>query len=97
MDSRAFAACPPLVVADGSRWKVLESPTTSFLAVGLSSDYEHSEAGFLKPSTQSWIGAVAVCRGSDLAASGAGNGLVRLWAVGDEQRIISLIHDVPLE
>ncbi|XP_031493418.1 U3 snoRNP-associated protein-like EMB2271 isoform X1 [Nymphaea colorata] len=60
------------------------------------SDYEHSEAGFLKPSTQSWVGAVAVCRGSDLAASGAGNGLVRLWAVGDEQRIISPIHDVPL-
>lgn len=26
-----------------------------------------------------WVGAVAACRGSDLAASGAGDGVVKLW------------------
>lgn len=26
-----------------------------------------------------WVGAVAACRGSDLAASGAGDGIVKLW------------------
>ncbi|CAN6477433.1 unnamed protein product [Victoria cruziana] len=57
---------------------------------------EHSEAGLPKSSTRSWVGTVAVCKGSDLAASGAGNGLVRLWAVGNEQRTISPIHDLPL-
>ncbi|KAH0854710.1 hypothetical protein HID58_057763 [Brassica napus] len=33
-------------------------------------------------TTNSWVSSVAVCRGSDLAASGAGNGFVHLMATG---------------
>jgi len=35
---------------------------------------------------QSWVGAVAARKGSDLAASGAGNGLVRLWAIEPDSK-----------
>lgn len=34
----------------------------------------------------SWVNAVSVCRNSDLAASGAGNGSVQLWAVEAETK-----------
>ncbi|KAG0477153.1 hypothetical protein HPP92_013994 [Vanilla planifolia] len=44
--------------------------------------------GSMSSSAQTWVGSVAVCRGSDLAASGAANGVVRLWAiVNDDKRI----------
>ena len=33
-----------------------------------------------------WVGSVAVCHGSDLLASGAGDGLIRLWKVSDGGR-----------
>eukprot|EP00898_Chlorokybus_atmophyticus_P003580 jgi/Chlat1/4222/Chrsp27S04299 len=33
-----------------------------------------------------WMQSVAVCRGADLAASGAGDGAVRLWALEDNNR-----------
>eukprot|EP00877_Chromochloris_zofingiensis_P005416 jgi/Chrzof1/14876/Cz09g19070.t1 len=29
----------------------------------------------------SWVQSVAVCRGADLAASGAGDGAIKLWAI----------------
>jgi len=35
---------------------------------------------------QSWVSAVAARKGSDLAASGAGNGLVRLWAIEPDSK-----------
>ncbi|KAL2341528.1 hypothetical protein Fmac_009468 [Flemingia macrophylla] len=47
-------------------------------------------------SAFSWVSAVTVCRNSDLAASGAGNGSVRLWAIGSENKDIKSLHDVPL-
>ncbi|KAK7303556.1 hypothetical protein RJT34_14463 [Clitoria ternatea] len=47
-------------------------------------------------SVFSWVSAVTVCRNSDLAASGAGNGSVRLWAVESETKDIKPLHDVPL-
>lgn len=47
-------------------------------------------------SASSWVGAVTVCRNSDLAASGAGNGSVRLWAVESETKDIKPLYDVPL-
>lgn len=37
---------------------------------------------------QSWVSSVAVCRSSDLAASGAANGVVRLWAIAKDENII---------
>lgn len=42
------------------------------------------------------MSSVALCRGSDLAASGAGNGSVHLWAVGSETKDIQSLYDLPL-
>ncbi|CAH8332786.1 unnamed protein product [Eruca vesicaria subsp. sativa] len=43
---------------------------------------DHSHVEYSNSSTtSSWVSSVAVCRGSDLAASGAGNGFVHLMAV----------------
>ncbi|KAI3918047.1 hypothetical protein MKW92_004925 [Papaver armeniacum] len=47
-------------------------------------------------SVRSWVGSVAVCRSSDLIASGAGNGSVHLWAVDGEAKNIRPLHDLPL-
>ena len=44
----------------------------------------------------SWVNSVAVCRSSDLAASGAGNGLVRLWAIENESKGIRPLFELPL-
>lgn len=50
----------------------------------------------LSPSARSWISSVSVCRSSDLAASGAGNGSVRLWAIQSESRGISPLFELPM-
>lgn len=50
----------------------------------------------ITPSVESWVGAVAVCRGTDLAASGAGNGVVRLWAIENSSKSLRALHDIPL-
>ncbi|XP_010537829.1 PREDICTED: U3 snoRNP-associated protein-like YAO [Tarenaya hassleriana] len=47
-------------------------------------------------SANSWVNSVSVCRGSDLAASGAGNGSVRLWAIESESKAIQPLHQLPL-
>lgn len=59
---------------------------------------ESSELKVNKPcsSAQTWVSSVTVCRNSDLAASGAGDGCVRLWAINSETRAIAPLFDVPL-
>ncbi|KAG6515818.1 hypothetical protein ZIOFF_026249 [Zingiber officinale] len=47
-------------------------------------------------SAHSWISSVAVCRGSDLAASGAANGVVRLWSIQSESSGIRPLYDSSL-
>ncbi|KAK1324860.1 hypothetical protein QJS10_CPA01g00545 [Acorus calamus] len=47
-------------------------------------------------SAQSWVSSVSVCRGSDLAASGAGNGVVHLWSVESDAISIRPLYDLPL-
>ncbi|PRQ29629.1 putative transcription factor WD40-like family [Rosa chinensis] len=47
-------------------------------------------------STYSWISSVTSCRGSDLAASGAGNGFVRLWSIESESNAIQPLHSLPV-
>ncbi|WCJ31696.1 U3 snoRNP-associated protein-like EMB2271 [Euphorbia peplus] len=45
----------------------------------------------------SWVSSVAVCRGSDLAASGAGNGAVRLWCIDSAPKAsVRPLYDLPL-
>jgi len=46
---------------------------------------------------QSWVGAVAARKGSDLAASGAGNGLVRLWAIEPDSKGIRPLFKFKLD
>lgn len=43
-------------------------------------------AGSIGGDACSWVGSVAVCHGSDLVASGAGDGLIKLWKVWDGGR-----------
>ncbi|KAL3139189.1 hypothetical protein ABBQ32_005966 [Trebouxia sp. C0010 RCD-2024] len=46
-------------------------------------DAEPVGAGSVGGDAASWIGAVGVCKGTDLVASGAGDGVIRLWQVAD--------------
>lgn len=61
-----------------------------------------AENGNLNPgsyhssSAYSWVSSVTVCGGSDLAASGAGNGSVRLWAIESETKDIQPLYNLPL-
>lgn len=61
----------------------------------LENGYQHPENHHCS-SVFSWVSAVTVCRNSDLAASGAGNGSVRLWEIGSETKDIKSLHNVPL-
>ncbi|XP_008794456.2 U3 snoRNP-associated protein-like YAOH [Phoenix dactylifera] len=47
-------------------------------------------------SAHSWVSSVAVCRGSDLAATGAGNGVVRIWAIESDNKGIRPLFSCPL-
>ncbi|KAL8249937.1 hypothetical protein R6Q59_006805 [Mikania micrantha] len=55
-----------------------------------------SSKDFCGPSACSWVSSVAVCRGSDLAASGAGNGAIRLWAIENDAKGIQPLFELPL-
>ncbi|KAL3503992.1 hypothetical protein ACH5RR_033833 [Cinchona calisaya] len=50
----------------------------------------------LSSSARSWISSVSVCRSSDLAASGAGNGSVCLWAIQSESKGICPLFELPV-
>lgn len=47
-------------------------------------------------SVHSWVSSVTVCRNSDLAASGAGNGSVRLWEIESDSKGIRPLFELPL-
>ncbi|KAL9224321.1 hypothetical protein vseg_000367 [Gypsophila vaccaria] len=70
--------------------------------VAMSNGNPDIEGDLQEPNTpsstsRSWVGAVSVCRNSDFAASGAGNGLVQLWAIESEARGIRPLFGVPVE
>ncbi|KAK1369056.1 U3 snoRNP-associated protein-like YAOH [Heracleum sosnowskyi] len=48
-------------------------------------------------SAHSWVGSVAVCRNSDLASSGAGNGSIRLWEIERESKGLRPLFELPLD
>ncbi|KAG6552195.1 hypothetical protein Mapa_006043 [Marchantia paleacea] len=56
-----------------------------------------TESSIVGGSATAWIGAVASCRGSDLLASGAGDGMVRLWALEEANRSLKPIYSVPVK
>ncbi|KAL6637233.1 hypothetical protein ACP70R_024805 [Stipagrostis hirtigluma subsp. patula] len=70
-------------------------------SVGIDDPDLPKENGIHKPenvsSAQSWVSAVAARKGSDLAASGAGNGLVRLWAIEPDSKGIRPIFNLKLD
>ena len=47
-------------------------------------------------AAESWVGAIAVCRASDLAASRIANGRVQLWALEDTNRVLQPRHKLPV-
>ncbi|KAG5105195.1 hypothetical protein JHK82_042165 [Glycine max] len=61
----------------------------------LENGYNHPENHHCL-SVFSWVSAVSVCRNSDLAASGAGNGSVRLWEIESDTKDIKSLYNVPL-
>nr|AMP82913.1 U3 snoRNP-associated protein-like YAOH [Catalpa bungei] len=66
---------------------------------GLSNGHEENNAqdsSKLGSTALSWVNSVAVCSSSDLAASGAGNGSVRLWAIENESKGIRPLFELPL-
>uniref|UniRef100_A0A5B6ZNM4 Putative U3 small nucleolar RNA-interacting protein 2 n=1 Tax=Davidia involucrata TaxID=16924 RepID=A0A5B6ZNM4_DAVIN len=62
----------------------------------------HLENGICSPETDcssaahSWVSSVTVCRSSDLAASGAGNGSIRLWGIESESKGIRPLFELPV-
>lgn len=59
---------------------------------GLAED-EPAGPGSVGGDAASWISAVGVCKGTDLVASGAGDGVVRLWQVADG-RVGKVLHEL---
>eukprot|EP00899_Mesostigma_viride_P002451 jgi/Mesvir1/12206/Mv00435-RA.1 len=47
------------------------------------------------PAAEAWVSAVACCRGTDLAASGAGSGFIRLWGAESGNRALRPLHALP--
>ncbi|GAV67259.1 WD40 domain-containing protein [Cephalotus follicularis] len=57
---------------------------------------DHKPESYHSSSAYSWVSSVTVCRGSDIAASGAGNGSIRLWALESDAKNIRPLFDLPL-
>jgi len=63
---------------------------------------EYLGAGSIGGDVCSWVGAISVCHGSDLIASGAGDGLIKFWKVWDGgkgdggRRALTSVGSIPL-
>ncbi|EOY25478.1 WD40 repeat - like 10 [Theobroma cacao] len=57
---------------------------------------DHKIESYSSSSTYSWVSSITVCRGSDLAASGAGNGCIQLWAIESGRKDIQPLYGIPL-
>lgn len=51
---------------------------------------------YVSSSAYSWVSSISVCRSSDLVASGAANGYVRLWAIGSDTKDVKPLYNLPL-
>jgi ribosomal RNA-processing protein 9 len=59
--------------------------------------HQERGAGTIGGAAATWVGSVAVCRGSDVVASGAADGVVRLWKVPDASgRVLMPIGALPV-
>lgn len=58
---------------------------------------EERGAGTIGGAAATWVGSVAVCRGSDLVASGAGDGVIKLWKAPDASgRALTPVGGLPV-
>lgn len=69
--------------------------TDEGLSNGITENGAHASENHCK-AADSWVSSISVCRGSDIAASGAGNGSVRLWAIENEAKGIRPLFDLPI-
>ncbi|KAD2804910.1 hypothetical protein E3N88_38287 [Mikania micrantha] len=80
---------------DGSieHWSVLRKKPLHIIRNAHSgSSNDHKET--LGPSVCSCVSSVAVCKGSDLAASGAANGVVRLWEIKNDVKGVGYVNSL---
>ncbi|KAG2439576.1 hypothetical protein HXX76_004928 [Chlamydomonas incerta] len=70
----------PVFVARGAHGPTSAS-TYGSPAAGVATGLGGGEGGAALGAEHGWINSVAVCRNSDLVASGAGDGAIRLWSV----------------
>ncbi|XP_050273527.1 U3 snoRNP-associated protein-like EMB2271 isoform X2 [Quercus robur] len=82
----------PLLAANTN----LEQKNSEIIPNGHKENGNHSYESYHCQSANSWVSSVTVCRNSDLAASGAGNGSVRLWDIESETKDIRPLFDLPL-
>ncbi|KAF7119813.1 hypothetical protein RHSIM_Rhsim13G0120200 [Rhododendron simsii] len=74
----------------------LEQSENERLANGQIENGSQIPANHCCSSACSWVSSISVCRSSDVAASGAGNGFVRLWAIESESKGIRPLFELPL-
>ncbi|URE44075.1 U3 small nucleolar RNA-interacting protein [Musa troglodytarum] len=75
---------------------VFRAPASSLECCCFINDKNGSHGDENCSSAHAWVSSVAVCRGSDLAASGAANGVVRVWAIDSDSKGISPLLSYPL-
>ncbi|XP_044507526.1 U3 snoRNP-associated protein-like EMB2271 [Mangifera indica] len=79
-----------------SGYKNTEQNKNGQTSNGLMESGDDDPTTYHSSSAYSWVSSINICRGSDLAASGAGNGSVRLWAIESETKGIRPLFNLPL-
>lgn len=85
----------PIHIVKNAHTSLVEQRSTGMLSNGDIGNVALNPES-VSSSALSWVSSVAVCRSSDLAASGAGNGLIRLWKVEGESKGICPLFEIPL-
>ena len=86
--------------AHGGTYSDMEQKTSGQEAVVGTAEEEAAVAaprgaGSIGGAAAAWVGSIAVCRGSDLVASGSGDGVIRLWKTPDpSDRILTPVGGV---
>lgn len=81
--SGAHASNGHLPVSNGIDANPAEAVEDDSGADAQHAEHEPAGPGSVGGDAASWISAVGVCKGTDLVASGAGDGVLRLWQVAD--------------
>eukprot|EP00958_Prasinococcus_capsulatus_P004107 scaffold382_cov380-Prasinococcus_capsulatus_cf.AAC.21 len=74
-----------------SLWSMLKRKPVYTVEMAHSSDSHGTAAGY----ACAWVSSLAMCRGSDVVASGAGDGFVRLWQLKDSNASMEPLLALP--